>query len=59
MPLTIAGMTVPMVDIVASVEPIKVAGQADPQLVKVGFGLLRQFGVTWNYRLQTMSFYTP
>ncbi len=59
MPLTIAGMTVPMVDIVASVEPLKVAGQADPQLVKVGFGLLRQFGVTWNYRLQTMSFYTP
>jgi len=58
MPLTIAGMTVPMVDIVASVEPLKVAGPPDPQLVKIGFPLLNIFGVTWNYRLRTMSFFT-
>jgi len=58
MPLHIAALTVPTVDIVASVEPSKVAGKPDPQLVRIGFPLLNRFGVTWNYQLQTLSFFT-
>lgn len=57
--LLIGDMVVPMHDIVASGEPLKVAGQPDPQLVKVGFSLLKRFGVTWNFRLQTLSFFVP
>jgi len=59
MPLQIDALTVPMLGIVASVEPIKFSGQPDPQLLKIGFALLNRFGVTWNYRLQTLSFFTP
>ena len=59
MPLNIAALVVPTLGISASIEPIKVAGQPDPRLIKIGFPLLSHVGVTWNYRLQTMSFFTP
>ena len=58
-PLQIGALTVPMQDAVASDEPLKVAGQAEPRLVKLGYTLLNRYGVTWNYRLQTMSFFAP
>lgn len=56
-PIQIGALEVPMLDVMASDEPLKVAGQPDPQLVKIGFTLLNRFGVTWNYRLRTMSFF--
>jgi len=29
------------------------------RLVRIGFSLLKHLGVTWNYHLQTMTFFTP
>ncbi len=59
LPLQIGGMRVPLNEVVASDQPTKVAGEPDPHLLRVGFALLNRFGVTWNYRLQTLSFFTP
>ncbi len=59
MPLQIGMLVLPMLDLVASDEPLKLDGQPDPGLLKVGYTLPKRFGVTWNYRLQTLSFFEP
>lgn len=58
-PMLLGGMTVAVQDLSSHEAPAMVDGQVDRQLVRIGFSLLRQFGVTWNYRLQTMTFFTP
>lgn len=58
-PLLLGGVTVPVEDASVYDAPSVIGGQTDRQLVKIGFSLLKHLGVTWNYRLQTMTFFTP
>lgn len=55
----LSGAAVPVEDATGYDAPSVVDGQTDRQLVNIGFSLLRHLGITWNYRLQTMTFFTP
>lgn len=58
-PVLLAGKPVSVEDATGYDAPSVVGGQTDRQLVKIGFSLLKHLGVTWNYRLQTLTFFTP
>ena len=58
-PLLLGGAALALEDIARYEVPVMINGQPDPQLVKIGYSLLKHLGVTWNYRLQTMTFFMP
>lgn len=57
--LKIGNLEVPLLDVTPFQTSSATDGQTAPPLIKIGFGLLKHLGVTWNYRLQTMTFFTP
>lgn len=57
--LLLGGVTLPLEDVSAYDAVAVVAGQADHELLRIGYSLLKRWGVTWNYRLQSMTFFTP
>lgn len=58
-PLLLGAVTVPVEDATTYEAASVIDSQADRQVVKIGYSLLKRLGVTWNYRLQTMTFFVP
>ena len=58
-PLQLGSFSVPVEDATGYATPVTLDGQIDRQLLKIGYSLLKRVGVVWNYRLQTMTFFTP
>jgi len=58
-PLLLGAVTVPVEDATTDEAASVIDSQADRQVVKIGYSLLKRLGVTWNYRLQTMTFFVP
>ena len=58
-PLQVGGASLPLDDVSANDSVPVVAGQPDQELIKIGYSLLKHWGVIWNYRLQSMTFFTP
>ncbi len=58
-PLQLGMLAVPVDDVSGYNSSDGVESPGGPNLVKIGFSLLKRLAVTWNYQLQTMTFFTP
>jgi hypothetical protein len=58
-PMLLGSLTVPVENVMPFETPVVLDGQTDRQVLKIGFPLLNRWGVTWNYRLKTMTFFAP
>ena len=50
-------LAVPVDDVSGYNSSDGVESPGGPNLVKIGFSLLNRLAVTWNYQLQTMTFF--